>query len=221
MNDREFLITGAKRLELDLSVQTVDNLLAFARELLRWNQKINLVAKAPLEQILESHFLDSLTLLPILQEGGQSGPLLDIGSGAGFPGLVLAAALPDNQFVLAEPRLKRVSFLKQIIRLLKLTNVQVVAERLTKTGPTALLNTGFPLITSRAFANISDFLDLAEPFCRPGGRVICMKGPKAKSETEEWQYTALNSPFRLTDLRETKLPFSGATRSLLVFVRQA
>jgi len=220
MPDREFLQNGAKRLGECLSAQVSDQLLIYARELERWNRKINLVGPAPFQQMLENHFLDSLTLLPILQAQKSSQTLLDIGSGAGFPGLVLACVFPNTRFVLAEPRLKKVSFLKQVIRLLHLTNVEIVTERLTKTAPATLLAIGFPLITSRAFANISDFLALAEPFCRPGGQVICMKGPKALTETEEWLRNTTAHHFTLSDLQETALPFSGASRSILTFTKK-
>lgn len=94
-------------------------------ELRKWNQKINLIAKGSTdEEIVENHFLDSLTLLPLLGEGEIH--LLDIGSGAGFPGLVVKAARPDIHLTLVEPRHKRVAFLGQIVRSLQLSEVRIL-----------------------------------------------------------------------------------------------
>jgi len=112
-------------------------LLTYIQELRKWNQKMNLIARHTDDrQIVENHFLDSLTLLPHLRSwsGGGAGPqraaLLDIGTGAGFPGLALKAVCPDLDVTLVEPREKRVSFLKHIIRTLQLDAVEVVVGRI-------------------------------------------------------------------------------------------
>jgi len=186
-------------------------------ELQRWNRKINLVAKAPDMVVIESHFLDSLTLLPEIGEG----PLLDVGSGAGFPGLALKIARPALAVLLLEPRQKRVGFLRQVIRCLRLEGVAVVEDRLEPGGLAFVDRYGlFPVITSRAFAEIALFLELVAPLSPPGGRVLCMKGPRCDEEIRRWRQQAPASPFTLERSVRFCLPFSGAERNLVVFVKR-
>jgi len=190
---------------------------SYFSELERWNRKINLVAKAPDMVILENHFLDSLTLIPEIDEG----PLLDVGSGAGFPGLVIKIARPALPVFLLEPRQKRVGFLRQVIRCLRLEGVEVVEDRLSHGGLTFVDDHGqFPLITSRAFAEIGPFLDLVAPLSPPGGRVLCMKGARCEEEISRWRQQTPDSPFSLERRVRFCLPFSGAERNLVVFVKR-
>lgn len=219
MTPNELFRQGLTTLGLDLDDRAIDRLGRYLDELQKWNKRINLVAAAPQKTLIESHFLDSLTLLPLL--GGCPLPgLLDVGSGAGFPGLVLKIARPDLQVTLVEPRQKRTSFLRQVIRILDLQGINVLETRLEE-GNAALAGwrNDAPLVTSRAFASIRLFLETAAPFTATGGRVICMKGPRAAAELAEWHEHSADSPFRLAETIKTALPFSGTPRQLLVFVK--
>ncbi|MFH7320037.1 16S rRNA (guanine(527)-N(7))-methyltransferase RsmG [Desulfurivibrio sp. D14AmB] len=216
---RQILTDGARQLGLVLEPTALERLLLYYAELLKWNRKINLVAQAPEPELLETHFLDSLTLLPLLSPVPTPDPLalLDIGSGAGFPGLVLKCCLPERLDVtLVEPRQKRVAFLRQVVRTVGLgAGVRVLAQRL-EPGESG----SWPLITSRAFASMADFLALCAGLSTPGGRVICMKGPRAEEELALWQQQDQAELFRLEEVRSLSLPFSGAARHLLVFQRR-
>ena len=186
-------------------------------ELDRWGRKMDLVAPAPDLVRLESHFLDSLSLLAALGDG----PLLDVGSGAGFPGLVVKTARPGLAVTLVEPRRKRVDFLKHLIRLLGLAGVEVVEGRVeAEGGRFAAVSGQFPAITSRALTEVDPFLALVERLSPPQGQVLCMKGPKAEAELASWRRSSPASPFALERRLDFRLPFSGAGRSLLIFRRQ-
>ncbi len=202
-------------------------LLCYVSELKKWNRKMNLVARqADDQQIIENHFLDSLTLLPLVQSW--SGPasttqlpaVLDIGTGAGFPGLVLKAACPELAVTLVEPREKRVSFLKHIIRQLQLDTVTVVHGRIDGDDdhPGGLVPGGYDIITSRALTDIGTFLEMAAPFLSPAGRIVCMKGPQGLEEVKGLS-AGRGVAFCLLDSREWQLPFSGAQRYLLSFAQ--
>ena len=195
-------------------------LLQYIHELKRWNQKINIIARQTDDlQIIENHFLDSLTLLPLLQRWSQP-TVLDIGTGGGFPGLVLKAAYPSLAVTLVEPREKRVSFLKHIVRNLNLEEVEIISDRIKKRQPLpkALQNRKFDLVTSRALTDAAAFLPMAEPLCSPGGIVVCMKGPKKEKELEVFENNnRKESSLRLLDSIEWRLPFSGKRRYLLLF----
>ena len=217
-SSREILTEGAGRMGLPLEEAALERLLAYYSELLKWNRKINLVAQAPELELLESHFLDSLSLLPLLPSNSPAAPLhlLDIGSGAGFPGLVLKCCRSESlEVTLAEPRQKRVAFLRQVIRSLALGPGIRVLNRRLEAGE----NGAWPLITSRAFASIADFLGLCATLSPPGGLVICMKGPRAEEELARWQQQGQAHLFQLLEIRSFSLPFSGADRYLLLFSR--
>jgi 16S rRNA (guanine527-N7)-methyltransferase len=210
---------GLSRLGLDLSDLVINRLCIYLAELQKWNKRFNLVSDAPQETLIETHFLDSLTLLPLVQNCPPPG-LMDVGSGAGFPGLVLKIACPDLAVTLLEPRQKRTSFMRQVIRTLGLKGVSVLETRLEKDNDQlSEWQNATPILTSRAFASINLFLDLAEPFCAPGGKVICMKGRKAAAEVAEWQKLSAASPFKLSETIETALPFTDIPRKLLVFTK--
>jgi 16S rRNA (guanine527-N7)-methyltransferase len=219
---KEILQEGLAAMGITLDGQARERLATYCDELLRWGAKINLVAKAPLREIWETHFLDSLTLLRVLPPPGDAQlPLLDIGTGAGFPGLALKAARPEMPVILVEPRQKRVSFLRHVIRTLGLKDIEVLCGRLEKgsaevTGQTLAV----PLITSRAFTDLGEFLLHTDAVNPPGGQVICMKGPKAEEELAAWRREQPNSPYRLQKIVELTLPFSGKVRNLVVFTKE-
>ena len=199
----------------ELSDDALNRIFVYFKELKHWSRKINLIAKGAGDaEILEKHFLDSLTLLPLLD--GEKPHLLDIGSGAGFPGLVCKAVRPDLQVTLVEPRLKRVSFLRHVARTLQLGDISILECRVE--DETMLPSDGgFTHITSRAVNEIKLFLDMCSRFTGPGVQVICMKGPKWQEELAGWQKSSTNGHFTLVSQSNYVLPDSGGKRYLLVF----
>lgn len=206
---------GANGFGLDLDSTALEKLYLYFQELKRWSKKINLIARETSEQdIVEKHFIDSLALLMLLDEKQDS--LLDIGSGAGFPGLVCKIARPELVVSLIEPRLKRVSFLRHVIRRCELEEITVQPCRLEE-QITLQEESRFNCIVSRAVSDIPHFLAMCERFCTQGKRVICMKGPRFQEEIE---MTADEQDYwDMSALREYSLPFSKASRALLIFTR--
>ena len=209
-NSRDLLLRGARQLNLDLSEEGLGQLLRYLAELLKWRQKVNLIARdTPEPQVVENHFLDSLSLLPLLQ--GPEVHLLDVGSGAGFPGLALACVLPLVRFTLVEPRQKRVSFLRHVIRTLGLRNVEVVADRIE---PHLHEWQGrFTHITSRAVAEPGLFLPLIRDLVGPQTQVLLML---AHAEALADLATLDNGAWQIQQQQRLHLPFSGAPRLLAV-----
>jgi len=202
----------------ELDNKALNALLVYFTELKRWSQKINLIAKKATDwEILEKHFLDSLTLLPLLAGAGTTkSHLLDIGTGAGFPGLVCKAARPDLQITLVEPRLKRVSFLSHVTRKIGIKDVVILTcraedeEKLASDG-------GFTHITSRAVSDIRKFLEMSSRFMKPGVQVICMKGPKWQEEHAAWEESENSDSFRLCSRKKYELPRFEGSRHVLIF----
>lgn len=213
-NSRDLLLRGARQLKLEISGEGLELLLRYLAELLKWRQKVNLIARdTPEPQVVEKHFLDSLSLLPLLQ--GLDVHLLDVGSGAGFPGLALACVLPQARFTLVEPRLKRVSFLRHVIRTLGLKNVEVVAERIEP--HLHEWQRRFTHITSRAVADPGNFLPLIGDMVGPQTQVVLMLAHgEALAGVENFD----GGGWQIIEQHQLRLPFSGAPRLLAVVGRR-
>ena len=216
MDSKIILREGCGKLGIMPEEKAIARLDRYFQELCKWNRKMNLVAAAPDKELIESHFLDSLTLLPFLTPA-ESPSLLDVGTGAGFPGLALKCVVESLALTLVEPREKRVMFLRHIVRQLGLTGVEILAHRLEKTSKGECR---YPLITSRALSTIHEFLALVADWCPPGGTVICMKGPKAQDEITEWRAASPASPFVLRDRISLQLPYGNARRNLIIFTKK-
>ena len=209
---------GLDGLGLVLDRAAIANLYSYFVELRKWSAKVNLIARDSTDdQIIEAHFLDSLTLLPLLPEDNTH--LLDIGTGAGFPGLVLKAVRPAMRVTLVEPRLKRVSFLKHVVRTLALTDATVLACR-AEDEEVVAKDIAFSHVTSRAVTDIGGFLALVGRFALPGVEVICMKGPRWREELAGAAPTMAELAYVQRGCVSATLPFSGAERTLLVFRRE-
>jgi 16S rRNA (guanine527-N7)-methyltransferase len=180
-------------------------------ELLKWNAKVNLTAITAPEEVLEKHFLDSLAVLPEV-EGAAS--LLDLGAGAGFPGIPLKLARPALTVTLVDAVGKKVGFLKAAIATLGLKDARGLHAR-AEGKPE---DEGIPraeLLIARAFMDLPDWLNLAPAYLLPGGRVVAMLG-KAQPD-EELHARAAERQLRLISARQYRLPFSGAERQVAVF----
>lgn len=207
---------------LDHQPEALARLALYFQELNKWNRKVNLVARSLDDrQILEDHFLDSLTLLGFLLPGmREQNTLLDIGTGAGFPGLVLHAACPKLPVTLIEPRSNRFYFLKHIARTLDLPGVRVLNVFLEEKGASdEISGQYFSFITSRAFTDIPRFIKLAAPYLKDDGRIIMMKGPGAVAELKNVAQIGLPDQFRVEEKRKLSLPFSKKERWLISFRR--
>jgi 16S rRNA (guanine527-N7)-methyltransferase len=220
-----FLAQGLDFMGLHLQNQpeALSRLALYFHELKKWNRKINLIARTLNDhQILENHFLDSLTLLSFLDlENPEQEIVLDVGTGAGFPGLVIKTVCPLLPVVLIEPRRNRYYFLKHIVRVLDLQGVELLNVRIEETAELKELSERkFSFITSRAFTDINQFVRLTAPYLVPGGRIVCMKGPGAEKELDTLMRKGLPEKFYVAETKKLQLPFSEAER-ILIFIKRS
>jgi len=220
-----FLAQGLKLmgLSLDNQPEALSRLALYFHELKKWNRKINLIARTLNDhQILENHFLDSLTLLSFLDlENQEQEIVLDVGTGAGFPGLVIKTVCPLLPVVLIEPRRNRYYFLKHIVRVLDLQGVELLNVRIEETTELEELSERkFSFITSRAFTDIDQFIRLTSPYLLRGGRIVCMKGPGAEKELDTLVRKGLAEKFYVVETKKLQLPFSKAER-ILIFIKRS
>jgi 16S rRNA (guanine527-N7)-methyltransferase len=173
------LLDGARALGLTLSPEELDRFARFQDMLLDWNQRMNLTAITAPTDVQVKHFLDSLTVLEGLPEpvrnGEQSARLLDVGAGAGFPGIPLAIVRPNLQVVLLEATQKKCRFLEHVVTALNLSNVQVVCGRAEEIAHRPDQRAAYDIVVARALANLATLAELCLPFARLGGEVIAPK----------------------------------------------
>jgi len=172
------LIEGAGKLGIELNAKKVKQFELYYRELIEWNKKINLTAITDYSSVQVKHFLDSLTITLALPEEEVERPdfnVMDIGTGAGFPGVPLKILFPRPRLVLIEPTTKKTAFLHHIIRKLELENVEVLNSRAEEAAHLPLYREQFALVLSRAVALLPTLAELTLPFCRIGGRFIAQK----------------------------------------------
>jgi 16S rRNA (guanine527-N7)-methyltransferase len=196
---------GAAAMGLRLSPGQLRLLGRHADLLLKWNKSINLTSITDPDEVVEKHILDSLAVVPVLP----SGSLLDVGSGAGYPGIPAAIARPDLEVSLVESVQKKVAFLKSVLAELRLPGVRAYAVRL-EGDPAREGLARVHAATARAVAPPREWLKLAEQYVLPGGVAVCMLGP------------ADEAPDRAGDMVLQQelgyaLPFSKAQRRLAVY----
>lgn len=182
--ETESLVSNAARMGVDLAPPKAQLLQHLLDELGRWNQAYNLTALSTREEWLTHHLLDSLSVAPLL--AGRR--IADVGTGAGFPGLVLAVLQPEREFTLIDSNGKKIRFVRHAVRALDLTNVvaeQARAESLRPAEP-------FDTVVARAFAALPELAERVRDLCGPGTRVLAMKGRRPDDELaaldrEQWQ----------------------------------
>ncbi len=206
--DKE-LSEGLSQMGLKLAPEP---LLAFATELLKWNQKVNLTAITAPREVVDKHLLDSLAVLP---EIGEARSLLDLGAGAGFPGVPLALARPDLEVTLVESIAKKVGFMKHAIALLKLSPRVKATQGRAGGDPMAERLPRVECVISRALMDVGPWLKLAAPYLQPGGKVLAMLG---QAPTEGMLSDAAKAAgLSFTGVRHYRLPLSGDPRAVAVF----
>ncbi len=203
-------------LETDkLEGTTLGQFLRYRQELLDWNTRVNLTAITDPEEVLIKHFLDSLSLLVVYDRPGAR--LLDIGAGAGFPGLPLKIVRPQWQVMLLEATGKKVTFLRHVIETLQLKNVVAMHGRAEELAHKAEYRASFDVVTARAVASLPTLLEYAAPFCRVGGKIILLKKGDLAEELIEGKRAAQQAGAVLEDDVTVRLPGLDDGRRLLIW----
>ena len=197
---------GVVELGLSLGREGRSKLLQYLALLEKWNQVYNLTAIRGREKMVSGHLLDCLAVIPYLT----GTRLLDIGSGAGFPGIPVAVARPDIQVVLLDSNHKKAAFLRQAVTELQLKNATVVCERVEAWRAAEK----FDCIISRAFAELAEFIALTKHLLAPGGVLAAMKGVYPFEEIER-----LPPDFRLRQVHAFAVPGLEAERHLVLIER--
>jgi 16S rRNA (guanine527-N7)-methyltransferase len=180
------LKTGALKLGLNLTDIQIEQFELYYRELAEWNKKINLTNITDYEDVQVKHFLDSLTVIKAIPPGNSLADksVIDIGTGAGLPGIPLKIVFPDIKLVLLEATAKKVKFLEFIVNKLGLDRVEIVTGRAEDAAHDMQYREKFDLVLSRAVASLPTLVELTLPFCRVSGSFVAQKKGEIESETE-------------------------------------
>jgi 16S rRNA (guanine527-N7)-methyltransferase len=202
------LSEGLASLQLSLSPEIRQKLLDYVALVQKWNKVYNLTAVRDTDKMLTHHLLDSLAVVPHI---ATVKTILDVGSGAGLPGIPLALALADTRVTLLDSNHKKAAFLNQALIELQLGNAEVVCERVEKYQQKQL----FDMVISRAFSDLPEFVALAGRLVAPGGILLAMKGVHPFEEIAQ-----IKGRFKLSNVTPVTVPGLEAERHL-VFMKAA
>ena len=188
----------------------------YMKLLLEWNEKINLTAITNEDDIILKHFVDSLTILRYIEKDKS---IVDIGTGAGLPGVPVKIAREDINVTLVDSLNKRILFLKDIIEKLNLKKIETLHYRAEEFGQNKKYREGFDIATSRAVANLSILAEYLLPLVKVGGICICMKGSEIKQELENSRRAIQILGGKIDKVEEFVLPESDIKRNL-VFIKK-
>lgn len=214
--NREWLArvaNDAQELGVPLPPAMTEALGTYANLLVAWNEKVNLTAITDDEGIAIRHFVDSLSVVPLVPEGAT---LIDVGTGAGFPGIPVALVRSDVRVTLLDSLDKRVKFLNAVLSELALKNARTQHGRAEEFGCNPQWRDSFDVAVARAVAGLPVLLEYCLPYVKPGGLFLAMKGPGAREEVEEAGHALEVLGGRIVDIRTFLLPGTDMERNVVV-----
>jgi len=214
---KEKMLELAKKIGIELTDEQVEQFWNYMNLLLEWNEKINLTTITDIDEIILKHFIDSMTVLKYINKGEK---IIDVGTGAGFPGIPIAIMMPDVEVTLLDSLNKRILFLNEVIEKLNLKNVKTVHGRAEDFGQNKLYREKYDKSISRAVANLTTLSEYLIPFIKVGGEAICMKGSDIDEEKENAMYAVKELGGKIISTEKFSLPDSDILRSIIIISKQ-
>ena len=209
----EDLINKAQKIGIEISEEEANKFYNYMNILIQWNEKINLTAITAPDEVSLKHFIDSITINKYIENGNS---IMDIGTGAGFPGIPLKIINKDKKFTLADSLNKRINFLNEVSKELCLENLECIHSRAEELATNLDYREKYDIVTSRAVARLATLLEYMLPFVKIGGKCICMKGANIEEELEEAKKAidVLGGKVEIVD--KMCLPESNMERNIIV-----
>lgn len=200
-------------LGINIEENQIKNYYEYMKLLIEWNEKINLTAITEPDDIIVKHFVDSVTINKYIPENSK---VLDIGTGAGFPGIPEKIIREDINIVLADSLNKRINFLNEVINNLGLKKIDAVHSRAEEMAHNKEFREKFDIVTSRAVASLNVLLEYMLPFVKVGGKCICMKGSNINEEIENSKKALLELGGEIVNIDNFCLPNTDIVRNIVV-----
>lgn len=211
----KILIDGLKEIGIGITEGQLQKLLGFKKILLEWNEKINLTAITEEKDVYIKHFIDSATCLKTgcIKEGMR---LIDVGSGAGFPGVPVKILQENVHMTLLDSLNKRIAYLHEVVSKLELDNTEPVHGRAEEAAEGKPHRESYDVALSRAVAAMNVLCEYCLPFVKVGGHFVCQKGPDCTAELREAERAVRVLGGELAEVREFKLPFSDIRHQIVI-----
>lgn len=208
------IIKNLEKIGLTTTKEKINKFYKYMELLLEWNEKINLTTIIKPEDIVLKHFVDSLTINKYIKENSK---VIDVGSGAGFPGIPLKIIRDDVDVVLVDSLNKRINFLNVVIKELELSKIVTIHSRAEELGNNKKYRESFDVSTSRAVANLSTLSEYLIPLVKKGGISINMKGPDVDDEINEAKEAVQILGGKFEEKINFKLPYTDVGRNIIIF----
>lgn len=198
-------------------VKQLEQFFEYMELLIEWNEKMNLTAITDPEEIILKHFIDSITILKDIEDNSR---VVDVGTGAGFPGIPLSIMNPTLKITLVDSLNKRLIFLQEVVNKLQLKNVEIIHARAEEFGQNKKYREGFDVATSRAVANLSTLSEYLVPLVKVGGKVVSMKAADAQEEINDARKAIEVLGGAIEKIDEFNLPQSDIGRTVITIRKQ-
>lgn len=210
---KQYFINMLEKINLMLDDKQIEDFYCYMNELIEWNKNINLTAITEEKEIIQKHFIDSLTIFKYLNKNDK---IIDVGTGAGFPGIPLKIADETFDITLLDSLNKRILFLDNVIEKLKLNNIETIHSRVEDAAINPQYREKYDIATSRAVAQLNVLLEYLLPLVKVGGKCICMKGGNLEEELENSKKALEILGGKVEKIESFELPNSDIKRNIII-----
>ena len=208
----------SSKIDINLDNEICNKLYNYMNLLLEWNEKINLTAITDEKEIILKHFIDSFTINKFINSGDK---MLDIGTGAGFPGLPIKIIRAEVDVFLMDSLNKRINFLNEVIESLQLKNIEAFHSRAEEMAKNNKFREKFDVVTSRAVAKLNILLEYMLPYTKINGKCLCMKGPNIEEEIKEAEKALKILGGEIEKIEKIILPDSNIERNIIIIRKKS
>lgn len=210
---KEIMTENLKELNIELTEKQLEQFYEYMNILIEWNKVMNLTNITEPIEVIQKHFVDSLTVLKHIKETDM---IIDVGTGAGFPGIPIKIAFPKTKIVLLDSLNKRIKFLNEVIAKLKINDVEAMHGRAEELAHNKIYREKYDIAIARAVAPLNVLSEYLLPFIKVNGIAICMKGSKGKEEAKNGEKAIEILGGKIKEIKEFELPNTDICRTILI-----